>query len=241
MIEKTRIIENPSSQSELDNAKKIAKNVLKSRSFHQVLSESISQDTENPLAKFGGAPAQSPIRDNASSSADYEKIINVVFKHEGRGFVKEDAGRESSKFGILQGTARQYGYTGDIASMTKEDAERIYKKLWDKSGANTLPYPLSLVHFDTYVNSPAAARRMLQKSQGDVEVYLSLRQERYDRLAELRPERFARYKKGWANRINNLRTLISEDRTNNSIASNPLQINSVASNATPANWDKRLF
>ncbi len=75
----------------------------------------------------------------------------------------ETAARESSRFGILQSTAKEYGYKGNIRNITRADAEAIYKKIWDKSGAASLSYPLSLVHFDTYVNSPAAASKAVEK------------------------------------------------------------------------------
>jgi len=62
-------------------------------------------------------------------------------KHEGTAYVRMDGGRESSKMGILQSTARQYGYTGDIRSITKAQAEAIYNRF----GSNQEPVPC-LIH-----------------------------------------------------------------------------------------------
>jgi hypothetical protein len=73
-----------------------------------------------------------------------------------------------------------------------------------------LPFPLSTVHFDTYVNSPSAAEKILTKSQGNTDVYLRLREQRYTRLAEIRPEQFGKYLKGWSNRIKNLQTMVAQ-------------------------------
>ena len=136
--------------------------------------------------------------------------IRFVLKQEGSGYVSRDAGRESSRYGVLQATARRMGYDGDVRSMSRRDAEKVYDKLWRESGAGALPRDLALVHFDTYVNSPAAAKKMLQSSGGNPEVYLDLRSHRYQRLADVRPERFAKYLKGWMNRIENLRSLVAE-------------------------------
>jgi hypothetical protein len=145
-----------------------------------------------------------------NASNKFDEIMKVVFKHEGSRYVSKDGGRESSKFGILQSTARQYGYTGDIKNITQDEAKEIYRKLWDKSGADKLPYELSLVHFDSYINSPASAVKFLEQSGGNVDKYLKLREARYQRLAELRPERFSRYLKGWMNRIASLRGAVTE-------------------------------
>ncbi|MBI5632871.1 MAG: hypothetical protein HZA15_05270 [Nitrospirae bacterium] len=139
----------------------------------------------------------------------FKEIVKVVMKHEGSGYVKKD-GVESSRMGILQSTANEFGYKGDVKDLTRADAEAIYKKIWDRSGAAKLPYPLSLVHFDTYVNSPAAARKILKKSEGNVDAYLEMRGQRFQRLAQRRPERFGRYLKGWMVRVNHLRQITTE-------------------------------
>ncbi|MCX7965774.1 MAG: hypothetical protein N2596_04030 [Syntrophorhabdaceae bacterium] len=144
---------------------------------------------------------------------NFEIALDFVLKHEGEKLVKQDGLKnESSKFGILQTTAYNYGYKGDIKDLTKEQARVIYKKIWDKSGASGLPYPLSLVYFDTYVNSPAMAKKLLEKSGGDIVKFLNMREQRYIRLSEKRPDIFGNYLKGWKNRINNLRAMVIDKR-----------------------------
>ena len=155
-------------------------------------------------------PASSASTTGESSGSDFKDILKVVMKHEGTAYVKMDGGRESSKMGILQSTARQYGYTGDVKNITKAQAESIYKKIWGKSGAANLPYPLSAIHFDTYVNSPAAAGKLLKQSGGDVDTYLHMREQRYIHLATLRPQRYGKYLNGWMNRISDLRMVAAE-------------------------------
>ncbi|MBA4373750.1 MAG: hypothetical protein C0402_12935 [Thermodesulfovibrio sp.] len=190
--------------------------------FGQHLSDSVQ------ALKNAAAPKLEPIQENSlrikgTSSAiaenaekSFSDILKVVLKHEGRGYVKLDAMRESSKMGILQSTARENGYAGDIKDLTSADAEKIYYKIWQKSGAAKLPYPLNMIHFDTYVNSPAAARKILAKSDGNIDTYLDMRSQRYRRLVTARPEKYARYLKGWMNRISHLKQMATDEyaRTN---------------------------
>jgi lysozyme family protein len=136
--------------------------------------------------------------------------LGVVMKNEGAGYVKNDAMRGPAKMGILQSTARNFGYKGDIKNLTQAEAVNIYGQLWARSGAANLPYPLNTVHFDTYVNSPTAADKILKQSGGDVNSYLDIREQRYERLAALRPDRFGTYLDGWMNRIENLRNIADQ-------------------------------
>jgi hypothetical protein len=182
--------------------------------FEQLLTASLKQlynkdidlkkSTANGLKSVFNPLQALDLDDNAK----FKEGLKIVFKHEGSSLVKEDGGgRESSKYGIIESTAKEYGYKGNIRSLTMADAETIYRKIWDKSGAGSLPYPLSVVHFDTYVNSPSMARKILRQSDGNVNAYLGLRLERYNRLAQLRPDRYGKYLNGWTNRVKNLKVL----------------------------------
>jgi lysozyme family protein len=189
---------------------------LSKSAFNKILSASFKQmenmqvifrkDLFNPAAM---TPVQSiPIQ--GAGDAGFKDILKIVMKHEGTAYVKKDGGRESSRMGILQSTAREYGYKGDIRNISRAQSEAIYKKIWDKSGASGLPYPLSAVHFDTYVNSPAAARKMLKQSGGDINKYLQMREDRFIRLASVKPDIYGKYLDGWKNRVNNLRSIATE-------------------------------
>ena len=169
-------------------------------SFEKVLTNNLQMNA--PVLPFNNELMQ--------ADAKFQEGLKFVLEREGSKHVREDGGRESSKFGILQTTGREYGYKGNIKDLTKADAEAIYRKIWNKSGAESLPFPLSTVHFDTYVNSPAAAERILTKSQLNIDTYLRLREQRYARLAEIRPEQYGKYLKGWNNRIKNLRSMVAQ-------------------------------
>jgi lysozyme family protein len=198
-----------------DNARSAQPN-LSNSAFNKVFAASFKQ-MENMQVVFKKnlfSPAVStPIRSapiHTSADAGFKDIVKVVMKHEGTAYVRMDGGKESSKMGILQSTATEYGYRGDIKNISKADAEAIYRKIWDKSGAANLPYPLSVVHFDTYVNSPSAARKILKQSGGDIDTYLKMREDRFIRLASARPERYGKYLNGWINRVNSLRSVVTE-------------------------------
>lgn len=173
-------------------------------SFRKNLFNPVIPMTPQKPAASSGALSEAP------ASSDFKDVLKVVMRHEGTAYVKMDGGREPSKMGILQSTARQYGYAGDIKNITRTQAEAIYKKIWNKSGAANLSYPLSVIHFDTYVNSPAAARKILKQSGGDVDTYLQLREQRYIKLASARPQRYGRYLNGWMNRVNDLKMVAAE-------------------------------
>ena len=139
----------------------------------------------------------------------FRKCLDFVLQKEGNKLVKEDGERGASRYGILQSTARAFGYQGNIKNITRGQVEAIYRKMWDKSGAGSLPYPLCVVHYDTYVNSPAAAQKILQRSGGDIDTYLEMREKRYIKLAVGKPQVYAKYLKGWKNRIDSLRTVVA--------------------------------
>jgi lysozyme family protein len=154
--------------------------------------------------------------DQINADMKFREGLKFVLEKEGSRFVRQDGGRESSKYGILQSTAAHYGYRGDVRNLSRADAEALYRKVWEKSGSGSLPFPLSTVHFDSYVNNPAAAEKFLVKSQGNIETYLRLREQRYTRLAEVNPERYGKYLKGWKNRVQGLRSMVADYRQSKS-------------------------
>jgi lysozyme family protein len=183
--------------------------------FERVLTASLKQlYSDGVKLKQTSAVVTTPVFDplrnfDLDDESKFREGLKIVLKHEGSRLVKEDGGEESSKYGIIESTAKAYGYKGSIKDLALRDAETIYKKIWEKSGAGSMPHPLSAVHFDTYVNSPSAAKKLLRQSKGNTDVYLNLRLQRYSRVAHLRPERYGKYLNGWVNRVNNLKSIAS--------------------------------
>ncbi len=179
--------------------------------FEEVLLQSINSQP----AQFNSVRSPVNVEPTAvppelNEDARFRKCLDFVLQKEGSRLVKEDGERGASRYGILQSTARAFGYQGNIKNITRDQVEAIYRKIWDRSGAGSLPYPLCVVHFDTYVNSPAAALKILQKSGGDIDSYLDMREKRYIRLAVGKPQVYAKYLKGWRNRISSLRTVVAQ-------------------------------
>ena len=189
--------------------------------FLSVLMEQVAQLSGQPAAKQP-ASASAPPRvmdpplgrsgsgNGAAGNAAMKEALRFVLEHEGSRYVASDAGKESSRYGILQATAARFGYHGDVRHMSRTEAEAIYRKIWDESGSRNLPAGLALVHFDTYMNSPQAAKKMLQTSGGNTDTYLRLRTQRYTRLSRLKPARYAQYMKGWMKRVHDLRTVAAQ-------------------------------
>ena len=173
--------------------------------FNNLLNQSLEklQTGNNKTMSSKQLPAPATVN-------SFNEALKFVLKQEGEKFVHRDAGSgESSKYGILQSTAREYGYNGNIKNLTLDDAKIIYRKIWEKSGASSLPAALSVVHFDTYVNSPAMARKLLGRSSKDVNTYLRMREQQYVGLAEKKPEVYEKYLKGWKNRVESLRVMVA--------------------------------
>lgn len=203
MVSHLSLVEAILSNKQLDLRKKIGSNPQiqsSGPSFEAVLTKTLQKSPSVLPLSYESTEADMKFRDG----------LKFVLEREGSKHVREDGGRESSKYGILQSTAKEHGYQGNVKDLTRIDAEAIYRKIWEKSGAQALPFPLSTVHFDTYVNSPSAAEKILTKSQGNTDVYLRLREQRYTRLAEIRPEQFGKYLKGWSNRIKSLQTMVAQ-------------------------------
>jgi lysozyme family protein len=112
------------------------------------------------------------LRSNSDSEAegDFERAIPIILKLEGGdqpdgGYVNNphDPGGET-KFGI----AKKYNPNVDIQNLTRAQATEIYRtKYWTPTQCDSLPWPLSLVHFDCAVNQgPGRAALILQRSVG---------------------------------------------------------------------------
>ncbi len=181
--------------------------------FVNLLAKCVARISEQPHPKQGAQAPQSGRNTatgidtlSAGGTGTMQAALRFVLDHEGSGYVAAD-GNESSRYGIRQSTAERFGYQGSVKDMSRTQAEAIYTKLWAESGAQALPPRLAIVHFDTYMNSPAAARKILRTSGGDTDTYLRMRSERYSRLGRMRPERYARYMKGWMNRVHDLQAM----------------------------------
>lgn len=177
-------------------------------------------DTKNPSLQKNVSASDLSVP--VDEETKFKKCLAFVLGKEGSKLVRKDGGSgESSRYGILQSTARAFGYKGNVQNITRDQAEKIYYKIWERSGAASLPFPLAAVHFDSYVNNPASSKRFLEKSRGNVDTYLKLREQRYVRLATARPEVYGKYLQGWKNRIKGLEAMVAAYTKPEVYAGNP--------------------
>jgi lysozyme family protein len=129
--------------------------------------------------------------------------MSFILSQEGSKLVPNDNGRGPSRYGILETTLRDYDPKGKIATKASEldeaKAKRIYHKIWDRAGCAELPFPLSVIHFDTFLHRPNTAVQALKTADGDPEAYLQARQ---TSLKNLRS--YSKFGVNWENRISKL-------------------------------------
>lgn len=141
---------------------------------------------------------QGPQGSDASSVIDY-----VITKHEG-GYVADDAGAGPTKYGI-NGKANGLTPT-QVENLTLDGAREIYrKKYWSAIDADKLDPSIRAMAFDTAVNQGVdTAKRLLEKSGGDVTAFAQLRREEYNKLIDKNPGKYQKYEKSWMGRVDDL-------------------------------------
>jgi len=149
---------------------------------------------------------------------NFEKGLKFVLSKEG-GYSNHphDTGGETNK-GITHRTYDTYRKsqglpTRSVKDITDKEVKDIYYKNYYKaSGANKIKDPkLATVVLDTAVHMGVkTARTMLNRSNGHVDKYLALRQERYKEIVQTRPSQKV-FLKGWQNRVHDLDKYVNSD------------------------------
>lgn len=153
-------------------------------------------------------------------SLTFQQIFDRLIGHEG-GYVNDprDPGGETN-WGVTKRTAQANGYTGNMKTMTRQQAYEIYyRAFWLRYNCEQMPDAVAYQFFDAAVNHGFGnASRMLQRAVGVLDDGIigkySLeainRNPISDTLMMLNGERlnfyirlknFDRYGKGWVNRV----------------------------------------
>lgn len=142
---------------------------------------------------------------------NFEKGLKFVLAREG-GYSNHlnDSGGETNK-GITHKTYDVYRKsqglpTRSVKDITDKEVKEIYYNNYYKaSGADKVgDSKLSTVVFDTAVNmGTSRAKTMLEKSNGNVDKYLALRQEKYKEFVHAKPSQKV-FLHGWQNRVKDL-------------------------------------
>jgi len=91
-------------------------------SFRELLTRSLETTPVKTLAyKTDMSPAFS--QEELEDQLKFRECLNFVLGQEGEKYVADDGGKESSKFGMLQSTAKSLGYKGDIKNLSRAEAE----------------------------------------------------------------------------------------------------------------------
>lgn len=145
----------------------------------------------------------------------FERGLKFVLDHEG-GWSDDprDPGGATMR-GVTLGTYTAWRHSKGLSTPTKEELRNIseqevrdiyYKNYYLRSGADKLPFPLCMAHFDLAVNGGVGrAQEALKASGGDVTAYNDWREAWYRRIPN-----FDIYGNGWLNRVNDLRKAISD-------------------------------
>lgn len=153
-------------------------------------------------------------------SLSFQQIFDRLIGHEG-GYVNDpqDPGGETN-WGITKRTAMANGYTGNMKTMTRQQAYEIYRRaFWLRYNCEQMPDAVAYQFFDAAVNHGFGnASRMLQRAVGVLDdgiigkysleainsnpisdTLMVLNGERLNFYTRLK--NFDRFGKGWVNRV----------------------------------------
>jgi len=132
-------------------------------------------------------------------------ISFIMNKLEGSAYVANDAGAGPARHGVVE----KYNPGFNAKTGTKEQAAQVYRNIWNEIKGDTFPPDLAVVLMDTAVNMGAGkARALLAESGGNIDAFMTLRQQHYDKLVRDNPQEYAQYEKGWQNRQIELRKFV---------------------------------
>lgn len=149
-------------------------------------------------------PRPEPVVGSTAARAfDSEGALSFILDLEGGDELVTDSGG-LTKYGISANANPGV----DIANLTEARAREIYRRKYlapldlsqtDGAGA--------LIALDASVNhGPEFARRLLREAGSDPARMIALRRAEYARLVRENPDKYARYAKGWENRLQRLET-----------------------------------
>jgi lysozyme family protein len=200
----------------------------------QLPAPNMERMAEGGIVAFEGGGSTSQYSDA------FERAFAKVLKFEGKKYVADDAGKGPTKFGINK-TANP---DVDVANLTLDEAKQIYKKrYWDRIGGDAIAATnpqLATIAFDAAVNQGVKpALNMLDKSGGEPNKLLALRQQRYIDLAANDPSK-KQFLGGWTNRVASLQSDLQADKDRLPMTPPGAEAQAAAAPADDMSfWDKR--
>ncbi len=137
---------------------------------------------------------------------NFDHAVRYILDWEGGSRLVRDTGG-LTRYGISQ---RAFPNV-DIAGLTRAGAIRLYRiHYWDKLDCDSLPDDIRLAAFDCAVNQGVGTAERFLARASDLEEFITLRGQYYKRLAEGNPDKYAKYLKGWFNRLDKVERVSRE-------------------------------
>ena len=153
------------------------------------------------------------------SKETFKKALNFLYPSEG-GYSnnKNDKGGPTN-MGVTQATYNYYCKKHNLPAknvkyITRDEATKVYyDEYWKGSGADKISETnpkMAVAVFDTAVlHGPATSKSYYEKSDGDLNKFLEIRKQSYDKIVAKDPTQKDFYK-GWNNRVNNLKSYLNK-------------------------------
>lgn len=159
---------------------------------------------------FDVTPAS--LRSASGAASGFSGAVEFLLDDlEGSGFVGNDNGAGRSQFGI---TERSHPAAWRDGRVDRAEAAAIYRReYWDAIGGDRLPEDLGIAALATAaVSGAGVARQLIEASGGDVERFLALELQRFERLAAQDPAQYGDDLDGWRARQGKVRGMIQRAR-----------------------------
>lgn len=167
-------------------------------------------ENSNPQSQTPQKP-QAKKRNIQNIPIDFETSVDyMIDRWEGGYVAKDGASNKPANMGINQ----KYHPDVDVKNLTRSQAEKKHREIWDAIDADNLPPQMRYIAFDLAVNSGAdpEVKAMIKQAGNDPQKLIDLRKQKYAKLG-LEPEN-KKYIKGWNNRINEIEALSNNSNIN---------------------------
>ncbi|MCI0598610.1 MAG: hypothetical protein L0Y60_03655 [Beijerinckiaceae bacterium] len=136
----------------------------------------------------------------------FERAVEYILDWEGGSRLVRDTGG-LTRYGISQ---RAFSNV-DIARLTRAGAISLYRRhYWDRLDCDSLPDDIRLAAFDCAVNQGVGTAERFLTRASDLKEFMAYRRAYYKTLAAGNPDKYAKYLKGWLNRMDKVERVSRE-------------------------------
>lgn len=153
------------------------------------------------------------------SKENFKKALDFLYPSEGGCSNNKNDKGGPTNMGVTQATYNYYCRKNNLPAknvkyITRDEATKVYyDEYWKGSGADKISETnpkMAVAVFDTAVlHGAATAKNYYEKSGGDLNKFLEIRQQSYDKIVAKDPTQKDFYK-GWNNRVDNLKSYLNK-------------------------------